>query len=112
MISNDMTIFRIAIAVALNCAMSDQPKSGITDSDSAAEYIGKVLDIVFANSVRTYTVRPLPYPHSSKIPLVIALDGVDQCLFWYYPHADQGCLALQLEDVLHGIGCNEIRVPA
>lgn len=109
---NDVNIFRLSIAVAIECSLQDRPQDQDFNPQSAAQYIENVLGIVFANSGRNYTVEPLPYPVCSKIPLIITCDGVDQCLFWFYPHVDQGMLAYMLEDALYGIECENIRVPA
>ena len=76
----DRIILRFSIAVSIRCNTDDNPLPENPTPEQAADYIQNVLEILFAKSGKQISVHPLKYPVSSKIPLVIQLGDISECL--------------------------------
>ena len=76
---------RFAVAVALACY--DRPIDQEISAEEAAVFLKWVIDMALGPDVAVVTVAPMKnYPVSSKMPLIISVAGVQQHLFWFYPH--------------------------
>lgn len=106
-----MNYFTFAIAVAAVSAAEEKPEGDVAP-EIAADYIQSVLNLLFSNMDCTFHVRPMKYPKCGKIPLIIASDGMDESLLWYYPQMSIRQLAIELESVLHNFVSAAHPVPA
>lgn len=97
---NENTRFMCAVAVAVACMEDERPKQPCVEPEQAAKYLQDVLNILFSASDVVPKVETMLYPQCSKIPLVIRVDGLGACLFWYYPSQSAGTIAEELMDVL------------
>ena len=76
---------RFAVAVALACY--DRPIEQEITADKAVILVKWVIDMALGPDAADVTVAPMKnYPVSSKMPLIISVAGVQQHLFWFYPH--------------------------
>ena len=80
----DRIILRFSIAVSIRCNTDDNPLPENPTPEQAADYIQKVLEILFAKTGKQIYVYPLKHPVSSKFPLVIQLGDISECLFWLW----------------------------
>ena len=79
------SFIRFAVAVALACY--DLPADRAMTSEEAAQLVKWVIDMALGPNAADVTVEPMKnYPVSSKMPLIISVAGVQQHLFWFYPH--------------------------
>ncbi len=110
--NRNRSVFRIIIGVAVACMEECRPKAGNATPELVCEYVADVLETVFSGTGIGVHVRPLAYPASSKIPVIIGLDGLGEMLYWYYPGSDAGSVAEELEGVLCEVAERAERVPA
>ena len=81
---------RFAVAVALACY--DRPIDQEISAEEAATFLKWVIDMALGPNAADVTVETAykmvkkNYPVSSKMPLIISVAGVQQHLFWFYPH--------------------------
>ena len=79
------SFIRFAVAVALACY--DLPADRAMTSEEAAQLVKWVIDMALGPDASNVQVEPMEnYPASSKMPLIISMAGVQQHLFWFYPH--------------------------
>ena len=107
---NDTSYFTFAVAVAVNC--SEMDLSANPTPEQAAAYVEDVLSVTFSNTGITASVEPMAYPVTSKIPLIITLNGRAQRLLWFYPQMSACQLASELEGVFSDISLDMLSASA
>ena len=90
--------FRSAITAAAVCCR--MPVSD--ETSSITQYLKSLLDTALDGAGLYADVMPLPYQPCSKLPVVIALDGKNPRLLWYY----KGMSAPALADELYWLFCD------
>ena len=110
--NRNRSVFRIIIGVAVACMEECRPKTGEATPELVCEYVAGVLETVFSGTGVGVHVRPLAYPSSCKIPVIISLDGLGERLFWYHPGSDAGSVAVELDGALCDVAERAERVPA
>lgn len=110
--SEEMSIFRFSVAVAVASMEDVRPRSGDITGECACSYLREILEMVFAHTGVEFSVRSLPYPPSSKVPMIITVKDAGQCLFWFHPSASICAIASDLEGALHDIVQNVFCVRA
>lgn len=93
--------FTFATAVAVNCT-----QVGIgpdATPEQSAKFVEEVLNVIFTNSGVTANVQPMQYPTSSKIPLIITLNGSVQRLLWFYPQMSSCELADEFAELFSDV---------
>ena len=83
--------FRSAITAAAVCCR--MPVSD--ETSSITQYLKSLLDAALDGAGLYADVIPLPYQPCSKLPVVIALDGKNPRLLWYYKGMSTPALAGQ-----------------
>ena len=84
--------FRSAITAATVCCR--MPVSD--ETSSITQYLKSLLDTALDGAGLYADVMPLPYQPCSKLPVVIALDGKNPRLLWYYKGMSTPALADEL----------------
>lgn len=112
MTCEEMNVFRFAVAVAAVCMEDDRPLPSAMTQERACEYISGILKMALSHTGIKYRVRPMKYPASSKIPIIISLEGLGDLLFWFYPRLDACSVAAELEGTLHDTVQRAVRLPA
>ena len=100
--SEETGAFRFFVGIAVACMEEFRPKSDAVTPESACGYVAGVLETVFAGTGVWFGVRPLAYPGKSKFPVVIAMDGLGERLFWFQPYASAAGVSRELEGALSG----------
>lgn len=108
----ELNVFRFAVTVAAVCMEDDRPPASDMTRELACEYIRGILDIALAHTGIEFRVQPMEYPVSSKIPVIISLEGLGDLLFWFHPYLDACSVASELEGTLHDAVQRAVRVPA
>ena len=100
--SENRNVFRFILGVAVACMEDSRPKTEETGPEDACGYVAGVLETAFAGTGVRFGVRPLAYPGKSKFPVVIAMDGLGERLFWFQPYASAAGVSRELEGALSG----------
>lgn len=98
--NNGRNYFRCAAAVAITCLEDEKPNLDMERSEMA-EYIQNVLEVLFYNADLHIRTWAMPYPKSSKTPILIEIPGQGIFLLWYSPQMDAYTLAEELEGLLY-----------
>ena len=102
---------RFAVAVALAC--HDRPIDQEITAEEAAVLLKWVIDMALGPNAADVTVEPMTnYPVSSTMPLIISVAGVQQHLFWFYPHQAFEEMCDALSEMLYEIPITCDCVPA
>lgn len=99
MTSDENKWLRFMICVALSCTGRDRPGFP-PDAAEAADFVRDVLCIALGGRGRTVSVGTVPYPVTTKVPLLLSADGAEPRLFWYYPVQDREELSARLADLV------------
>jgi len=101
MFDKNTNLLKFAVAVAVACLEEERPKGDNVTAEEAKAYVSNLLSLILYNTGIEYNVSVMRYPKCAKIPLIIDLYGIDQCLFWYYPNESPGELILELEGAIY-----------
>ena len=93
---DELAVFKVAVAVAAACRAEERPKPEEATGERVAQYVKEVLELVFNYSGIDFIVKPMQYPKASKVPVIIDLFAVGECLFWYYPYDNETQVAAEL----------------
>ena len=93
---DELAVFKVAVAVATACRAEERPKPEEATGARVAQYVKEVLELVFNYSGIDFFVEPMKYPKAAKVPVIIDLFAVGECLFWYYPYASDTQVAAEL----------------
>ena len=100
MTSEEINLFRFAIAVAAVCMEDERPPAAEMTQERACEYISGILEMALAHTGVTFKAYPMQYPKCSKIPIIISFDRIGKKLFWFYPDSDISSIAEDLLSVV------------
>ena len=90
---------KFMISVAMGCTMKNRPGLPL-DGNEAAAFIRDVLYIALDGSHQFISVEVIPYPVTTKVPLLISVGNGMSRLFWYYPIQDRDEMCEQLTDLV------------
>ena len=89
---------RFMINVAMACTVRESPKLPLNSCEAAA-FVRDVLHIAL-NGQPPVAVEVLPYPVTTKVPLLLSVGSSGPRLFWYYPTQGQDVLSEQLAELV------------
>ena len=90
---------KFMINVAMACTVKERPELPLNSCEAAA-FVRDVLHIALDGQHQPITVEVIPYPVTTKVPLLLSVGNSVPRLFWYYPTQSQDVMSEQLADLV------------
>ena len=93
---------RFMAGVAMACTASEGPRDP-RHTQEAAAWLQEVLEIILGRDTHAIFVDAVPYPVTTKAPLLVRLDGGRARLCWYCPAQDRSAMADEIADLVRDV---------
>ena len=89
---------KFMVGVAMACTGKERPEFPLK-AEAAAEFLRDVLQIALNDRKHDVRVEVVPYPVTTKAPLLVSLDDSKARLFWYYPMQEREQMASDIAEL-------------